>query len=257
MFRADLASTHSAAPDVEGLERWVLEVDGGEVEAFYLPPLAPRATPGPAVVFAHGNAQLADDWVARMEPYRRMGLAVLIPEYRGYGRSGGEPSEAAILADFAHFYDRMVDRPDVDPQRVLFHGYSLGGGVMAELSETRRAAALVLESTFTSTTDVVSRWMIPAFAITDRFDTRALLMRSSAPVLIIHGVDDEVIPFRHAIELDRVAWDSRLVAFHGHHEDLPRGEIYWATIRVFLEENALLGAPSAPPPGPSSGPGPS
>jgi hypothetical protein len=242
MFRADLAREHPAAPDVEGLERWVLEVERGDVEALFLPPLAPRATPGPAVVIAHGNAELADDWVGRVEPYRAMGLAVLIPEYRGYGRSGGEPSEAGILADAAHFYDRMVDRPDVDPQRVLFHGYSLGGGVVAELSESRRAAALVLESTFTSASDLASRWMVPDFAVTDRFDTRAVLMRASIPVLIVHGVDDDVVPFQHAIELDRVGWDSRLVAFHAHHDDLPRGEVYWATIRAFLEENGLLGA---------------
>lgn len=248
IFRADLASEHATAPDAEGLERWTIEVEGGEVEALYLAPIPPRTARGPAVVIAHGNAELADDWVARVTPYREMGLAVLIPEYRGYGRSAGAPSEEAVLADAGRFYDRLVDRPEVDPQRVLFHGYSLGGGVVAELSESRRAAALVLESTFTSTSDVASRWMVPDFAVTDRFDTREVLMRASIPVLILHGVEDDVIPFRHAVELDRVSWDSRLVAFHAHHDDLPRGETYWATIRAFLEENGLVDeAPSRSP----------
>lgn len=82
--------------------------------------------------------------------------------------------------------------------------------------------------------------MAPMGAITDRFDTRAVLSRGSTPVLLMHGVDDAVIPFRHAVELDRVAWDSRLVAFDAGHDDLPRGEVYWRTIRAFLTETGML-----------------
>jgi pimeloyl-ACP methyl ester carboxylesterase len=245
LFRPEQArADESVAGGIEGLERWWLDVEGGRVEAWYLPPRPPRAEPGPALIFAHGNAELVEDWAERLEPYRAMGFAVLLPEYRGYGRSGGTPSEPAILADFERFYDRLVDRPEVDPRRVAFHGRSLGGGVVGVLSGRRRAAALVLESTFTNVPDVASEWLAPSMFIVDRFDTREVLLRSSTPVLILHGIDDDVIPFKHARELDRVAWESRVVAYRAGH-DLPRTEqAYWRPIRELLIESGVAGEPA-------------
>lgn len=218
---------------------WWLDVEGGRVEAWYLPPLRPVEGRGPAVVFAHGNRERIDDWGERVRPYRELGLAVLLPEYRGYGRSTGAPSEAAIVADYAHFVDRLSDRPEIDPQRLVFHGRSLGGGVVGVLSARRRCAALILESTFTNVPDNASRWMVPAAAIRDRFDTREALARSYTPALIVHGVDDEVVPFRHAAELARIAWDGRLLALAGGH-DVPRGDAYWRHVRELLEAAGVL-----------------
>lgn len=222
-----------------GLERWSLPIQGGQVEAWFLPADPPRAGSGPAVVFAHGNRERIEPWGPRLRPYREMGLAVLLPEYRGYGRSGGEPSEEAIVADFARFYDRLVERPDIDGARVVFHGRSLGGGVVGVLSGRRRCAALVLESTFTNVPDLASQWMAPAAAIRDRFDTREVLLGSVTPTLILHGVRDTVVPIRHAVELDRVAWDSRLVAFEAEH-DVPHDQTYWRRVREFLVQAGVL-----------------
>lgn len=192
------------------------------------------------MIFAHGNRERVEQWPERMRPYREMGLAVLLPEYRGYGESTGEPSEEAIVDDFAWFYDRLIERPDIDESRVVFHGRSLGGGVVGVLSERRRAAALVLESTFTNVPDLASQWMAPAGAIRDRYDTREALLGGSTPVLVIHGVDDTVVPFQHAVELDRVAWDSTLLAMHADHHDVPRGRAYWRAVRTLLERTDVL-----------------
>ena len=201
------------------------------------------AGPAPAVIYAHGNQERIDDWPARLAPYRRMGLAVLLPEYRSYGRSAGAPSEAAIVADFAAFYDRLADRPEIDATRIVFHGRSLGGGVVGVLSERRRCAALVLESTFTNVPDAASRWGAPIAAIRDRFDTRAALLDASTPTLVMHGTEDEVLPIAHAAELDRVAWDSRLVAFEAGHNDLPRGTAYWRSVHALLVDAHVLPEP--------------
>ncbi len=229
------------AERIEGLERWWREADGARVEAWYLPPLTPEADGGPAVIFAHGNRELIEHWVEPLTPYREMGLAVLLPEYRSYGRSTGIPSEAALLDDFGHFYDRLSAMRQIDRSRIVFHGRSLGGGVVGVLSDRHRAAALILESTFTSMPDLASQWWAPDFAITDRFDTRAVLMRASTPALIVHALDDELIPFRHAIELHRVAWDSRLVPYrHGGHNGIPRDRVYWDRVRAFLLETGVL-----------------
>ncbi len=222
------------------VERWRRAIDGGEVHALYVAPPDGAPAPAPAVIFAHGNAELAEEWIERLAPYRALGFAVLVPEYRGYGGAAGEPSEEAILDDFAAFYDRLAERPEVDHSRIVLHGRSLGGGVVGALSERRTVRALVLESTFTNVPDLASQWMAPAGAIRDRFDTREVLLSSATPTLILHGVRDELVPFRHAVELHRVAWDSELVAFEAGHDDLPRGPAYWARIRRRLVRAGAL-----------------
>lgn len=238
-----LYPTQEARPETPppaDAEEWWLDVEGGRVVAWYFPPTTAPSGPGPAVIFAHGNHERIEDWPERLAPYRAMGLAVLLPEYRGFGRATGTPSEAAIEGDFAHFFDRLGDRTEIDAQRIVLHGRSLGGGVVGVLSTRRRCAALVLESTFTNVPDLASQWMAPMGAIRDRFDTRDALVHSYTPTLLLHGVNDTLIPFRHAVELDRIAWDSRLVAFEAGHDDLPRSETYWAAIRALLETAGVL-----------------
>lgn len=231
------------AARIEGLERWWIDVEGGRVEAWYLPPIAIEGVRAPAVIFAHGNRELIEEWPERLREYREMGFAILLPEYRSYGRSQGAPSQDAIVSDFARFYDRLIERPEIDPARIVFHGRSLGGGVAGALSEERRAAALVLESTFTNVPDVASQWFTPELFVTDRYDTRDVLTRSSVPVLIIHGLNDEHVPFKHARELSRVAYDARIVAFRAGHNDLRRTASYWRAVRDFLTEANVLVSP--------------
>src|SRR5688572_30832441 len=123
-----------AGEGIAGLER--LHV--GPVEGWFLPAYGVAAgRPGPAVIFAHGNAEIIDPYALELEPYRRMGVSVLLPEFRGYGRSGGEPSEEGITDDFVAFHDLLAARPDVDPSRIVFHGRSLGGGVVCALAARR------------------------------------------------------------------------------------------------------------------------
>lgn len=214
------------------------------MEAWYLPPLDASRGRAPAVVFAHGNAELIDDWARELEPYRAMGLAVLLPEYRGYARSGGAPSEQAILEDYQRFCDRLTDRPEIDPSRLVLHGRSLGGGVAGVLSAQRLPRALILESTFTNVPDVASGYFAPAALVSDRFDTREVLLRSSTPVLIVHGEADPVVPFKHARELHRVAWDSRMFAVRDAGHDVPHDERYWRRVREFLEETGVVQPPA-------------
>ena len=86
-----------------GIERiWLTPEDGSRVEAWYLAaPGRSAAHPGPAVIYTHGNGELIDYWPAALEPYRQWGVSILLPEYRGYGRSTGKPSQAAVVADMA------------------------------------------------------------------------------------------------------------------------------------------------------------
>jgi uncharacterized protein len=226
---------------IRGLEKLSLRIPDGNVEAWFLPADAVETgQKAPLVIFAHGNGELIEHWPAALDPYRRMGMHVLLPEYRGYGRSAGLPSERAIVGDFVRFYDLACARPDVDARRVVLHGRSLGGGVVCALAHTRKPAALLLESTFTSVPDVARQWLVPKALIADKFDSASVIASFDLPILIFHGTCDRVVPFEHGVKLSRLARRSRLVRYECDHNDLPRGAgEYWAEIRRFLREEGI------------------
>ena len=105
----------NAGQGVPGLERIWIQSEEGKVEAWFLPGDGVSAqNPGPVVLFAHGNAELIEYWSEPLAEYRRLGVSVFLPEYRGYGRSAGSPSQQAITSDFIEFHDLLVKRPEVD-----------------------------------------------------------------------------------------------------------------------------------------------
>jgi hypothetical protein len=234
-------------PDVagrlKGLERWTLPVPGGEVEAWLLvAPGASAAHPAPAVIFAHGNGELIDDWAELMVTYTRLGVTVLLPEYRGYGRSSGSPSQEALVDDTARFYERLAARPDVDPTRIVFHGRSVGGGVVCGLSLRHRPAAMVLQSTFASVTLAARRFGLMAFMVRDPFDNEAALRALHRPVLIAHGTRDTTVPFFHA-ERNAAASGGRLIAYPCGHNDCPPDWLgHMAEVEAFLRQAGVLRA---------------
>ncbi len=233
--------------NVEGLSRLEIESDEGPVEAYFLPGRGvDDESPGPVVIFAHGNAELIDYWTEELAPYREMGVSVFLPEYRGYGRSAGSPSEEAIRSDFVEFYDLLVARPEVDASRVVFHGRSLGGGAVCSLATERPPEAMILSSTFESVPAVAARWLVPSFLILDRFDNLSVVRDLDAKLLVFHGRADATIPFAHGETLAEAAPDGRLVAYeHAGHNDCPpadRMDDFWEDIRAHLEAAEILAA---------------
>jgi fermentation-respiration switch protein FrsA (DUF1100 family) len=227
-------------PDAEPL--W-LETEAGSVEAWLLPGRGVSAeAPGAAVMFAHGNGERIDFWPAQLQAYRQMGISVLLPEYRGYGRSAGTPSAEAILRDFARFHAMLAERSEVDPARIVFHGRSLGGVTLGTLARERRPAALILESTFTSTAAMARRYLIPRMLVRDRFDALAGVNAYAGPVLVLHGRRDTIIPPRHAVQLHEAARHGTLVWFDTNHNDPIPEARYWSAIEDFLRANRLVGA---------------
>lgn len=236
----------SIAERVPGLERWWHESPEGPVEAWFVPGEGVSAEhPGPVVIYTHGNAEVIDPLPLWLAPYRAMGVSVLVPEYRGYGRSAGIPTERAIREDLVAFYDRLIVRADVDPARVVLHGTSLGGGAAAQLARERAPAAMILQSTFTSVADVAwESFRAPRFLIADPFDTIAVLRGRDLPVLIFHGRRDELIPFSHGERLHRALPRSVFVACDAGHNDLPPpGLDYWGEIERFLRSSGILAGP--------------
>ena len=181
-------------------------------------------------MFGHGNGELIDYWPDAFDEPRRWGVAVLLVEYPGYGRSAGSPSEATIAATFRGAYDWAIERGGVDPDRIVGYGRSLGGAAVAGLSRERRLAALILESSFTSTRPFARRFGAPGFLVRDPFDNVAAVEAFEGPLLVIHGAHDEIIPTDHGRTLARVGG----VVLHElpcGHNDCPRS---WPLIKQFL-----------------------
>lgn len=228
------ADPHVAMAGREDIVRITRRIENGDVEAWLL--RAPHAGPRPVAVFAHGNGELIDHWPDALAPYLDMGISVLLPEYRGYGRSAGRPSEEAIAEDFAWFVDRVRTRPDVDAERVLFHGRSIGGGVVGALARKRCPDALVLWSTFTSLDALARRFGVPALLVPDHFRTDEVVRELGVPTLVVHGTQDSLIPIEHGEQL-AVMTHGKLLRYEvGHNDCPPPGAGYWRAKGDFLRE---------------------
>lgn len=218
------------------LERHWLSTKQGEVESWFVPGRG-RSTedPGAAVVFAHGNAELIDSQLELARRYHDLGVSLLLVEYRGYSRSAGTPSQQNIVHDFDQAVGWLMRQPAVDPSRIVYHGRSLGTGVVCSLAERRPPAALILQAPFRSVRGFVVRYAVPPPLVLDPFDNERVLKNFDGPVLIFHGTEDTIIPVEHGRKLARVARRPRLVELPAGHNDFPiDGEAHWDAIeRLF------------------------
>lgn len=237
LFPSQLAQPGTGEP--AGAEVWWLTTaEGHRVEAWYWP--APGPGPAPAVIFCHGNAELIDNGLGQADLYRSLGWAVLLPEYRGYGRSGGKPGQRAITADLVAFRDRLARQSGVDPARIVYHGRSVGGGLAAALAVKRAPAALVLESTFTSVTSFAWSYGVPPILCRNPLRTDTALAGFAGPVLILHGEDDEIVPAAHARRLASIARSGTLRFGPGGHNDYPRD---WTAYERAISESLATSVP--------------
>lgn len=231
----------------DGHEVIWLSTNSGKVECWYYPPathLPSAATPdngSPAVILAHGNAEVIDTFSGEFDGFRELGMAVLLVEYPGYGRSEGSPSQHSITEALIIAYDRLVARDEIDEDRVVLFGRSLGGGAVCALAAQRPAAALVLLSTFTSIREMAYRYLAPKFLVRDPFDNLAVVERFAGPVLVVHGTDDGLIPIAQAETLHRAAERGQMLRYPcGHGDCPPDWDRFWRDMAHFLRTNDLV-----------------
>ena len=123
---------------------------------------------------------------------------MLLFDYRGYGRSSGRPDEQGTYLDAEAAYRWLAEKKKVPADRIVIHGESLGGAVAMELALRRRAAGLILESTFTSVVEMCRHVFpfLPAdLVVRFRYDTLSKIPELSCPVLVMHSPDDDIVPF--------------------------------------------------------------
>ena len=179
---------------------------------------------GRTIVHFHGNAETADANAFLAREMKKRGFAMVLVEYRGYGRSRGTSSEEqGLYADAAAVLDVLASR-GMGADRIVLWGQSLGTGVAAEMARRGRGSRLVLVAPFTSTVAMAKRIVpfLPAsMVMVDRFDTLSKAADISAPTLVVHGDIDDVIPFEQGELLSRtLPHGTFLKVPEGRHDNL-------------------------------------
>ena len=193
--------------------------DGISLHGWYIPAPQPRGT----VLFLHGNAGNISHRLDSVQMFHRLGYNTLIFDYRGYGNSGGTPTEQGTYRDAEAAWRYLIEQRHIPSCRIVLFGESLGGAVAAWLAARQKPAALVIASGFTSVPDLAQhlypylpvRWLARI-----RYDTRENLRSVAAPVLIAHSPEDDIIPFEHGRALFAAANPPKLfLELAGGHND--------------------------------------
>ena len=210
--------------------------DGIKISAWFIPAKESRGV----VLFCHGNAGNISHRLDTIDIFYHLGLSTFIFDYRGYGRSGGNPTEAGTYLDAEGAWDYLLRKKGLKPGEIIIAGRSLGGPVAARLAEGKNPRVLIIESSFTSVPDL-SAGIYPFLPVRllCRFDynTRAFIKKVKCPVLVIHSPDDEMIPFGHGLQVFEAANDPKIfLRIRGSHNEgfMASREQYTRGLKEFL-----------------------
>jgi fermentation-respiration switch protein FrsA (DUF1100 family) len=196
--------------------------DGVRLHGWFLP--NPHRRPAPhTLLFLHGNAGNVSHRAASIAIFAELGLDQLIIDYRGYGRSDGNPSETGLYRDADAAWRWLTETRGVAPADIVVFGRSLGGAVATELAARVRPGALIVEASFTDV-ESMARLHHPLLAkyvpLRYRFPSAEHLARVRSPVLILHSPDDGIVPFAHGQALFAAApGPKRFVELVGGHNE--------------------------------------
>lgn len=215
--------------------------DGLRLSGWFIPAQNSQFT----ILFCHGNGGNMMHCLDSIDIFHNLGLNCFIFDYRGYGESGGKPSEEGTYLDAQAAYKWLTEEKKVPPDDIIVFGRSLGGSIAAHLAGRNKVAALVIESTFTSYADIGSRfypYMPVRWFARFGYKTIQSIKDIRCPVMLIYSRDDEVVPFEFGLELFNSANEPKeFVEIFGGHNDsfLVSGELYknaWIKWLKFLEE---------------------
>jgi len=193
MYFPDRTRVSPASFALAGVEERVLKTpDGATLIAWFGPAPAGR----PTLLYFHGNAGNLANRSERVRRYVARGLGVFMLSYRGYSGSTGRPSERANVADAKLAYEALIAE-GVAADDIILYGESLGSGVAVQLAAEKPVGGIILDAPYTSIVDVAAD-AYPFFPVRpflfDRYETLRYLPKIDAPLLVIHGEEDEVIP---------------------------------------------------------------
>lgn len=229
-----------ATPETIGLhyeDVYLVTEDEIRIHGWYVPHPDAKTT----LLFFHGNAGNISHRLDSIAIFHELGLSVFIIDYRGYGSSGGRPSERGTYRDAQAAWDYLVDERRSSPDEIIVFGRSLGGAVAASLAARVTPAAVILESTFTSVKELGKHFYpyLPVSWIARiHYPVDKYLSSFNCPVLIIHSSQDEVVPVRLGRRLFEAAPEPKMfLSISGDHNNgfLLSREIYVKGMKRFLE----------------------
>ncbi len=210
--------------------------DGVKLNAWYVPAGNERGF----LLFCHGNAGNISHRLDTISIFHRLGLSVLIFDYRGYGRSEGKPDEQGTYLDAEAAWNYLVSERQVPADKIVYFGRSLGSAIAADTALRHAGAALIIESGFTSVPAYGQRLFpfLPVRLLARyKYATIDKVAKISIPKLFIHSPHDEVIPFDHGKALfEKAVVPKEFLQIKGGHNEgfLLSGELYVDGIDRFL-----------------------
>jgi len=226
-----------------------IPVAGAQLHGWWLP----SAQLGPTLLYLHGNSENISANLTRAAGMReRLGVSVLLADYRGYGASAGPfPSEQRLYAD-ARAMAAFLQQRGIPPEQIVIYGHSIGGAIAIDLATTLPTAlGLVVESSFTSMAAMArfagyGRWVPVNWVLHQRFNSVGKLPSLTLPLLLIHGTADTAVPATMSEDLYAVASPPKQLWLipEGDHADLVTvgGDAYFQRLADFL---ATARAPQA------------
>ena len=219
--------------------------DGLELHGWFVPgePKAASGTDSNVTwLWFHGNGGNIGHRVGELAlAHHRTGANIFIFDYRGYGESEGTASEQGTYLDSRAVIEYLSTRPDVDPDRIVYLGHSLGAAVALELALTRPPMAMVLVSPFASVRDMANLTLpFPpvGWLVRNHYDSISRIRQLDVPILVLHGDQDDTVPISQGRKLYEAAHEpKRFQVLEGAaHNDTyaAAAEQYWAAIESFL-----------------------
>jgi fermentation-respiration switch protein FrsA (DUF1100 family) len=200
--------------------------------------------PTTLVVFIHGNGERLEENIVLLEHYHRLGCHFLAVEYRGYGRAVGVPSANGILDDYTEAINNFIKKNSSLVKTLVFHGKSLGGGLVCQLARRIKPDGLILESSFTKLSVVSALRYIPDTLFENTMDSLSFVSTFRGAYLQIHGSKDQMIPIKHGETLysSCLSAQKKFVRVSAGHGDilLKTSEPYLTGIASFLKEFGFL-----------------
>lgn len=216
-------------------ELWLDTPDGQRLHA-----LSFEAEKRPArgvVLYFHGNRDNLQRWGAKHMTFTKTGFDFVAPDYRGYGKSSGEPDEQRLYEDAELVYERLLER--YPAERIILYGRSLGSGMACWLAARRPARMLILETPFNNIKGLISTHLHKAELPIEphiRFPNDEHLLQASMPILIFHGTRDRVVPYASAAGLQAglKPGDLFVTIEGGSHNNLEEFDTYRGMLAAWL-----------------------
>jgi uncharacterized protein len=219
---------------------WFTADDGVRLHGWYA--AGNNSGPGLTLLWFHGNAGNITHRLENLRDLLELGIDVFIFDYRGYGKSEGEPSESGIYKDGIAAYDYLINEKGLASDKIVLFGRSLGTAVAVEVAIHREVRGIILESAFTDA-KAMARIIIPFLPvgamITSKFDSIGKMKNIHVPVLFTHGDSDSIVPIDLGKKLYQAANDPKdfyTIAGADHNDTyLVGGREYYQRIKHYLE----------------------